>query len=103
MTISGSELKLEFPGLMEHPLQTIPRQTECLNNASGDMVMDKEGVIWVGTDKGLNALQVLFRIQHRVTSPLESIRPSNDLSNAELKNGGFKPVFEIYNNKTVIR
>ena len=30
----------------------------------------------------------------------ENLKPSNQLSNAELKNQGFKPVFEIYNNKT---
>ena len=70
------------------------------DNFIEDIVMDKEGVIWVGTDKGFTALKVLLRIQHRITSPHEVLRPSNELSNAELKNGGFKPVFEIYNNKT---
>jgi len=73
------------------------------NNAVEDMVIDKEGVIWVGTDKGLNALTGYIQdTSSRNVSP-GGIRPSNGLSNAELKNGGFKPVFEIYNNKTGYR
>jgi ligand-binding sensor domain-containing protein/signal transduction histidine kinase len=73
------------------------------NNAVEDIVMDKEGVIWVGTDKGLNALTAFVRdTASRNISP-KGIRPSNSLSNSELKNAGFKPVFEIYNNKTGYR
>jgi ligand-binding sensor domain-containing protein/signal transduction histidine kinase len=73
------------------------------NNAVEDMLIDKEGVIWVGTVMGLNALTGYVQgTASRNTSP-ESIRPSNGLSNAELENGGFKPVFEIYNNKTGYR
>jgi ligand-binding sensor domain-containing protein/signal transduction histidine kinase len=73
------------------------------NNAVEDILMDKEGVIWVGTDKGLNALTGFVQDIASRNISSGSIRPSNGLSNAQLKNGGFKPVFEIYNNKTGYR
>ena len=73
------------------------------HNAIEDIVMDKEGIIWVATDNGLNALTGYVQdTASRNISP-GNIRPSNGLSNAELKDGGFKPVFEIYNNKTGYR
>ena len=73
------------------------------NNYIEDMVMDKEGIIWIGTDKGLNALTGYVQDTASRNIPPKGIKPSNGLSNAELKDGGFKPVFEIYNNKTGYR
>ncbi|MGK2864475.1 MAG: two-component regulator propeller domain-containing protein [Chitinophagaceae bacterium] len=72
-------------------------------NSVEDMVIDKEGVIWVGTENGLNALTGFVQDTESRNISQRGIRPSNGLSNAELKNGGFKPVFEIYNNKTGYR
>jgi ligand-binding sensor domain-containing protein len=63
------------------------------NNEIEDIVMDKEGTIWVGTDRGITALTGF-------AGDDVNIKPSNKLSNAEIKNAGFKPVFETYNNKT---
>ena len=52
MTISGSALKWDYPVLMENLSQTIPQLMECRTMKSEDMVMDKDGVIWLGTNKG---------------------------------------------------
>ncbi len=70
-----------------------------------DIVMDKEGVIWMGTGNGFTALKGFAKDvkQSHGLSHESNLNPSNKLSNAELKNGGFKPVCEIYNNKTGYR
>ena len=70
-----------------------------LDDAVDDIVMDNEGVIWLGS-KGLTALKGFAQDEKQKPSKDRALKPSNELSNAELKKGGFKPVFEIYNNKT---
>ncbi|HLG39903.1 MAG TPA: ATP-binding protein, partial [Chitinophagaceae bacterium] len=70
-----------------------------LSDAIDDIILDTEGVIWFGS-KGFSALKGLVQDEKQNHSHGGELKPSNELSNAELKNGGFKPLFEIYNNKT---
>ena len=70
------------------------------SNVIEDMVIDNKGVIWVGTDKGLNALTGFVQNTPLPNTSLGSIKPSNQLSNIELKTSGFKPVFDIYYTQT---
>jgi signal transduction histidine kinase/ligand-binding sensor domain-containing protein len=62
----------------------------------GDVILGDEGTIWFATNNGFTAL----RSFERDSVGEKNLPPSNKLSNAELESGGFKPVFEIYNNKT---
>jgi signal transduction histidine kinase/ligand-binding sensor domain-containing protein len=67
-----------------------------------DIVMDKEGIIWLVTYKGFTALKGFVKdvADTFSNSGQQQLQPSNELSNVELENGNFKPVFEIYNYET---
>jgi ligand-binding sensor domain-containing protein/signal transduction histidine kinase len=64
-----------------------------------DIAMDAEGTIWLGTTRGFTALRGFTR-NSQGDSDKTLISTSNELSNKELENGGYKPVFEIYNSNT---
>ena len=68
----------------------------------GSIVIDKEGIIWFDTNKGFTALKGFAQdTKHTLVSGKNvNLQPSNELSNSELESNNFKPVFEIYNNKT---
>ncbi len=70
-----------------------------LSDAVDDFEFDTEGVMWVGS-KGFTALTGFADDKKQKSLQGGELRPSNELSNAELKDGGFKPVFEIYSYKT---
>ena len=70
MAISGSALKLDYPVLMENPLQTIPTADGLSDNAVDDMVMDKEGVIWLGSEGFYCLKRICPGYNNRVTPPL---------------------------------
>ncbi len=65
-----------------------------------DIVMDKQGIIWLGTNKGFTALKGFAQDVKYSPDREGNLEASNKLSNFELETGDFKPVFEIYNNKT---
>jgi len=72
-----------------------------VDNEAGDVIMNKDGVIWLTSNKGLTALKGFAQDKqlHDSSNSL-SLKPSNELSNDELKKSGYKPVFEIYGYKT---
>jgi signal transduction histidine kinase len=71
------------------------------DNEGGDVAMNKDGIIWVASNKGLTALKGFARErQLHDSSDTLGLKPSNELSNAEIKKRGYKPVFEIYGYKT---
>jgi ligand-binding sensor domain-containing protein/signal transduction histidine kinase len=70
-----------------------------LTDAIDDLELDTEGVMWFGS-KGFTALKGFAQDEKQNPLHGSELKPSNELSNAELKDGGFKPVFEIYSNKT---
>jgi ligand-binding sensor domain-containing protein/signal transduction histidine kinase len=67
-----------------------------------DIVQDKKGNIWLGTNKGLTVLKGFIREDKmdKGTINTESIQTPGKLSNEEIKNGNYKPVFEIYHTTT---
>ena len=67
-----------------------------------DIVMDKEGIIWLLDNKGFTAIKGFVQnIKDTRKSPNQkNLPPSNELLNSELERNNFKPVFEIYNIKT---
>ena len=71
------------------------------DNESGSVAMNIDGVIWLGSNKGFTALKGFVRYGQSIDSSYKlSLKPSNELSNAELKKVGYKPVFEIYGHQT---
>ena len=62
--------------------------------------MDKEGIIWLGTNKGFTAIKGFVQIKDTLSAGQKNLQPSNELSNSELERYNFKPVFEIYNVRT---
>ena len=65
-------------------------------------MMDKKGIIWLGTEKGFTILKGFVQDTKDTPNPSgqRNLQPSNELSNSELERNNFKPVFEIYNSKT---
>ncbi|MBD0287118.1 MAG: hypothetical protein ICV79_17065, partial [Flavisolibacter sp.] len=72
-----------------------------VDNEAGDVMMNKDGVIWLASNKGLTALKGFAQDEPLHNSSYKpNLKPSNELSNTELKKNGYKPVFEIYGDKT---
>jgi len=68
---------------------------------AGDVIMNKDGVIWLAQNKGFTALKGFAQgEQLHDASYKPALKPLNELSNAELKKSGYKPVFETYGYKT---
>ncbi|MEP7110770.1 MAG: two-component regulator propeller domain-containing protein [Ferruginibacter sp.] len=67
-----------------------------------NIVMDKEGIIWLIASKGFMALKGFVQEVKDASVNLgqQHLQPSNQLSNIELENGNFKPLFDIYDYET---